>query len=683
MFPLLRFISLTFALHLPIAGNTQDLTAGELIKFSLEQLMDMHIEVTSTTKYSEIFFESPSAISVITSEDIQRSGVTNIADALRIAPGIQVSKVSSHEWAVGIRGLNGRFSRYLLVLIDGRSVYDPLFSGVNWDELNIPLSNIKQIEVIRGPGGTLWGTNAVNGVINIITKDANSEQGWSLIAATGDMNKTQVNINRNYSLHKNNHLRVGASYHQRDGFDAQARELTEGDNHNERLDLKWLYTNNKNTLKIDASINNSEAEPILFRSDPTSLTLTNAQGYLFSPDNKKGYSTQLRWEHEYTNNIRLQTRFSHEAIEREVAIAQWDTTNTDLDIEIKVKTERHQLTAGLNSRFSISDLESLNSSILDLSPSKQSINIWSGFFHHSFFLNPYWKLVYGLRYEYNSDTNENLRGTLKTIVQLNEQQRLWFSVSKSESSPSRITTDRGSYNFATISAIPSLGIPPILLRAQSSNKPLKNTTSVATEIGYRYSFDKTLNMDIAYFHYDLKNLQSGILSSQLIKIAPVSNLPYIELTIELADQDKFIAQGIEYTAKWNFTPNWHLLFSSSYLNYVRKSAPLNNAGIRSKNSALPTDVPTTTHSLRLLADLSDKVSVNFWLRYVDELKDVGIDEYTVIDIMTRYRFSKDLSVDAVIQNLGEGSHAEVEREAYSAGIFEVPTSFYFRLNWSF
>lgn len=156
-------------------SKTLDEEMTELSKLDFEELMN--IEITSVSKKAQKVSEAAAAIFVITNEDIQRSGVTSIPEALRMVPGLEVARIDASTWAITCRGFNGRFANKLLVLMDGRSVYTPLFSGVFWDVQDTLLEDLDRIEVIRGPGATLWGANAVNGVINIITKQAKDTQG--------------------------------------------------------------------------------------------------------------------------------------------------------------------------------------------------------------------------------------------------------------------------------------------------------------------------------------------------------------------------------------------------------------------------------------------------------------------------------------------------------------------------
>jgi iron complex outermembrane recepter protein len=159
----------------PAACFAQNPLPNDLTKASLEELLN--VQVTSVSKKDQALFKTGAAIFVITQDDIRRSGAFNIPDLLRMVPGVDVARIDANTWAISIRGFNTRYSDKVLVLIDGRSVYTPSFSGVYWDQLDVPLENIERIEVIRGPGGTVWGANAMNGVINIITKSSKSTQG--------------------------------------------------------------------------------------------------------------------------------------------------------------------------------------------------------------------------------------------------------------------------------------------------------------------------------------------------------------------------------------------------------------------------------------------------------------------------------------------------------------------------
>lgn len=200
-----------------LSAQTPDKTPAttDLADATIEELMQ--IEVTSVAKKEQKLNQVPAAVYVITQEDIRRSGLTSVPEILRLAPGVEVARISSNQWAITARGFNGRFANKLLVLVDGRSVYTTMFSGVYWDTLDVPLDDIDRIEVIRGPGATMWGANAVNGVVNIITKSAKQTQGGLVTAGGGNEPLAQGSVRYGDSLGPDAFYRIFGTYNNYDG----------------------------------------------------------------------------------------------------------------------------------------------------------------------------------------------------------------------------------------------------------------------------------------------------------------------------------------------------------------------------------------------------------------------------------------------------------------------------------
>nr|MCH9639879.1 TonB-dependent receptor plug domain-containing protein [Betaproteobacteria bacterium] len=199
-----------------IYGNADQASTDKLIGLSLEELMD--VEVTSVSRRSQKVSEVAAAVFVITQDDIRRSGATSIPEALRMAPGVQVARIGTDKWSVSIRGFNGRFANKLQVLIDGRSVYNPLFAGVLWEQLDTLMEDIERIEVIRGPSAAVWGANAVNGVINVITKKAAETQGLFLTAGGGSFEHGFFGARYGGKINDNTPYRVYAKGFTRDNL---------------------------------------------------------------------------------------------------------------------------------------------------------------------------------------------------------------------------------------------------------------------------------------------------------------------------------------------------------------------------------------------------------------------------------------------------------------------------------
>jgi iron complex outermembrane recepter protein len=201
---------------------------GDLTEMSLEALMSMEV-TTTVARREQRLTDTSAAVFVITGEDIRRSGATSIPEALRMVPGIQVARIDANKWAVSARGFNGFIANKLLVLMDGRSVYSPLYSGVYWDVQDTILEDVARIEVIRGPGASLWGANAVNGVINIVTRQAAETQGGLLTAGAGTEEKLFGSLRYGGALGEQAHYRIYGKYVERDSGRGVGGEPTNDD----------------------------------------------------------------------------------------------------------------------------------------------------------------------------------------------------------------------------------------------------------------------------------------------------------------------------------------------------------------------------------------------------------------------------------------------------------------------
>ena len=226
----LVFVILCCLANLAIAENKvitgKKSIENQFLDLSIEELMK--VEVTSASRRTQKLSEVPSAIFVITQDDIRRSGATSIPEALRMAPGVEVARIGTDKWAISIRGFNGRFADKLQVLMDGRSVYNPLFAGVQWEQQDTLMEDIERIEVIRGPNAAVWGANAVNGIINIITKKAADTQGTLLSAGGGSFEQGFLGARHGGKINDDTFYRFYAK-----GFTRDQMKTTSGDNAND------------------------------------------------------------------------------------------------------------------------------------------------------------------------------------------------------------------------------------------------------------------------------------------------------------------------------------------------------------------------------------------------------------------------------------------------------------------
>jgi len=387
-----------FSVHATSLNNE---LPDDLTDMSLEALMN--IEVTSVSKKPQKQSEAAAAIFVITNDDLRRWGVTNVPEA--------VARIDANKWAITSRGFNSRFANKLLVLIDGRSVYTPLFAGVYWDSQDVVLEDVERIEVIRGPGGTLWGANAVNGVINIITKNAADTQGNMVSVTAGNEVKGIGSVRHGGKFRNGADYRIYAKYNSYDeGYNAAgAHDDWRSGQIGFRTD--WVKTDRDDiTLQGDyyrgkagqlVNIPTGPAGPPPTTIVPTvSDTDTNGGNLLFRWSHKLENTLLFRWSHklENTSNFALQLYYDHVGLDGEVLFEDRDTFDADFQHHFKWQ-EKHDIVWGLHYRHTSDDTD--NNATFSLDPSSRRVNLYSTFFQDEFSLRDNLRLTAGIKLEHN------------------------------------------------------------------------------------------------------------------------------------------------------------------------------------------------------------------------------------------------------------------------------------------
>ena len=366
-------IFITFLVLLATPGLAQDVS--DLKSMSLEDLMN--INVTSVSKRPQKLIDAASAIYVITQEDIRRSGATNIPDALRRVPGIQVAHINANTWAITSRGLNGQFANKLLVLIDGRTVYTPLFSGVFWDVQDTLLEDIDRIEVIRGPGASLWGDNAVNGVINIITKHAEDTQGGLLSTGYGNEQQGFGNLRYGSKIGNDAYFRVYSKYFNRDNAVDASGKKTDDSWYAQRggFRIDW-DVNKQDSLIVQGDIYNSK-----FGESVETVSLTSPFSNTINDDSDfAGWNVLTRWKHTFSDSSNLELQLYYDRTERESITLREDRDTYDLDFQHRFKFgERQDIMWGLGYRLTHDNIR--NSFDFSFNPDNRDMSLYSGFVH--------------------------------------------------------------------------------------------------------------------------------------------------------------------------------------------------------------------------------------------------------------------------------------------------------------
>jgi iron complex outermembrane receptor protein len=623
--PYIRFIIEAFivsAFFLPIThASSQGLPISELKKMSVEELLN--IEVTSVSRRPEKLSKTASAIQVITKEDMERFGATRLPEALRLATNLEVAQVSAGQWSISARGFNSSTGNKLLVLIDGRTVYSPLFAGVFWDIQDVMLSDIEQIEVISGPGGTLWGANAVNGVINIITKDAKSSKGLLLKLLSGNESKFLGGIRYGGSLSRKLNFKVYGKYTDRD--DAVFPDGTDAhDNWNigqSGFRLDWS-DDTKNVVTLQGDLYLSKIKT--FKED--SLTRT------------KGGNLLARWSHNFSETSDFKVQFYYDRVHRETTRSFDDILNTyDIDCQYRfVVGKRHNVVAGLGYRM-IDD--NFSPGTISFSPRKRSLDIYSSFIQDEITLKKErLYLIVGSKAQHNDYTGYEFQPSARlawTIPAM--QQTLWSAVSRAVRTPSRVDRD-----FVTA---------PFLLGGPT----FKSEVLWAYELGYRLQPHEKISVSVATYFNNYDKIRSV---EQVNSPAP--------FPIEIANGQYGHAYGAELTTDYQVMPWWRMRLGYTYLNLTISSRP--SSTDTSKGASEAND-PQNMFSLRSTFDLPAKLKLCPAFRYVSKIAlPMDVPGYGELDVELLWRPNSMFDISFVGQNLLHNSHTEFGNKPTAANL---------------
>jgi iron complex outermembrane receptor protein len=617
---------------------------GSLKQLSLEQLGD--VEVTTVSKQPQQLQRTPAAIFVITQEDIRRSGATNIPEALRMAPGVEVARIDADHWSVAIRGFAGQFSKSLLVLIDGRSVYTPLFDGVYWDVQNVMLEDIERIEVIRGPGGTIWGANAVNGVINIITKSSKETQG--ALAALGGGNVDQGTgavryggsdgKDFSYRIYGTGSLR-GPEFHADgdpfDGFRMGQMGF--------RTDWK---ADDKNTLTVQGDIYGAlsgESLQLATYSPPAEIVAEDKA-------NASGGNLLARWQHTTGegSDIQIQTYFDR-TNRQDLELGETrDTLDIDFVQHLRVHREQ-ELTWGLGARVSPSNYIQIAPGVNFL-PNKQTESIYSGFVQYELpIVRDKLMLTAGTKLEHNSFSGFDYQPSVRLLWAPTERHSFWTAVTRAVRTPSRIDDDVLFDIF--VENTPTVPVYFEIL----GNPHQKAEQLIGYEAGYRTQVNRNLYLDFTGFYNSYRDLQNyGPLA-----LSEASTPPPLRLLIVVpyANGIQGSTMGGEVAPNWKVTHWWQVRGSYSFLHMGLEDKPgyTDTGGLLASYEG---SSPKHVLGFQSLINLPKHFEFDQTFRYSSELSAQGVKGYSTADVRLGWRAGEGLDFSVVGQNLLQPYHYE-------------------------
>jgi iron complex outermembrane recepter protein len=573
--PLRWLLPLLLLFSNPIARpQTSQKALGEL---SLEDLMN--IEVTSVSKKEQRVSQTGAAIFVITAEDIRRSGAVNLPDLLRIVPGVQVAQLDANIWVITIRGFSDRFADKVLVLIDGRTVYTPTSSGVYWDQRDVPLEDIERIEVIRGPRGTVWGANAVNGVISITTRKASAAQG-GLVSLTAGSQETTQGLLQYAGKMGNGGYRVFEKY-------SGTSSLRLPDNAPGADGWHLLHTGFRSDLSVTAKDTLTVQGDFVGTSEGEVLNVVLAnqlpqQPTFVSKTKVSAGNLLARWNHTASNDSAMSLQAYYDGYDRHEEGGYEGRRTFDLDFQDHLKAGgRHDVVWGLGYRTTSDNITPKYSK--SFVPSQRVDNLFSAFLPDEVILTDSLHLIAGSRLEHNGYTGLEFEPSAQLVWNVAKGQALWVSAARAIRQPARADTAI-RIDLATVPlSNNNFGVVEIF-----ANPNRKSEELIGYQVGYRMDISKGFSLDLATFWNRYHHLQTDEPGATFFTASPPP--PHFVLPQTSSDLAHARTYGAEIFANWNVIRRWRISPGYAFLQMrVRPDASSQDDAV----AAEPGDAPKT------------------------------------------------------------------------------------------
>jgi len=660
------------ALALAPPGSAQ--IESDLAEMSLEQLLQL--EVTSVSRREQQLSRAPAAIYVITHEEIRRSGLRSLPELLRLVPGVHVGRIDAYTWAISARGFNGRISNKMLVLIDGRTVYTPLFSGVYWEMHDLVLEDIERIEVIRGPGATMWGANAVNGVVNVITKSARDTQGGLVEAGGGNVDRVFGSVRYGGKLGGGLFYRFYTKISE-NGAMRTSEGKPAGDDwrsSHSGLRIDWDLTDRDVlTIMLDAGVGD-------FHRIANSPTLT-PPAMLEERHNfrNNSSSTLLRWTRHHSGGSvsTLQAYFDRYDRRDPLVSERRGTLDIEYQMQMPVRS-RHLWSWGAGLRTTGDNVPQLP--YLSISPARTRLNLMSTFVQDDISLaDGQVVLTFGSKFERHELTGLEVQPTARLFWEPAPNHSFWASVSRATHTPSRGEHDSTSW-VETIPGSPeTISLPAMILFVGNPGYGSQHLTAI--EAGWRYQPHRRLSTDVAVFfsrYGHLRFLEPG--APELFR----GETPHLVVPMSPVNGPGARTWGAEIL--WVFDVNriWTLTGNYSWMHSPEFQMPP-----ALKLAEVP-DAANHLASLRSQLDLPGRTELDTMAYFVDGLRGSldglfprdGVPSAVRVDARLSRSLTEQYELSVVAQDLLNGHRTEFTPEGV-AHRAEVRRSVYAQFRWHF
>jgi iron complex outermembrane receptor protein len=664
-------VCVLLALVLPGPGRAAE-PEDDLLSLSWEELNAR--EISTLTRKRTSLVKSPAAAFVITEEDIRRSGARTVPDILRMVPGLQVAQLNGWDEVVTARGMNGFYANKLLVMMDGRSLYNPFISGVWWGDQNLFLEDIERIEVLRGPGGSLWGANAFNGVINIVTKRSSDTQGGLAIAGAGTLERGFGNARYGIRIGEETYLRVFANGLVRDGLPREGG----GDGHDGqsaehggfRLDSR-PSGQDRVTFQGDAFHNEDGwftrstqfTPPYTVLSDHTAVnTAANLLG---------------RWTHGLETGGEWTLGSYIDYSNRSWPAVGEEHLTFDLDFQHRLAPmagfEAHEVMWGAGYRHIADDFA--NTLLFSVNPNRFQQDNFSVFFQDEITLIPQeLVLTLGSKFEHYTLAGFQAEPNIRLSWTPDKEHNVWMAISRAVALPNRY---QRYLTLTTPVAALENGVP--LFGQIVGDRHLDVETVIAYELGWRYAPTSWLQFDTALFYNHYEDMVEGVTVPTPGAVVPGTGFPLVGVTHfgNVADIDTY---GLELAVDYTMTKAWRWRLAYTAMGMDEDSGRLSQIPDLLRYQGTQ---PRNTLSLRSQLDVRDDVEFDLWLRFADELAPgafpagkTPIPAYLTFDARLAWQVTPKLELSVVGRNLAQPEHPEYANTFYMPYPSEVERSVY-------
>lgn len=676
--PALAGLVLLFTAAWQAQGN--GLGDRNLADASLEELMN--IEVRSVGRKSQKLTSVASAVYLITREDLRRSGAASVPEALRMVPGLQVARIDASKWAISARGFNRRFANKMLVLVDGRTIYNNMYSGVYWDQNDVPLENIERIEVIRGPGATMWGANAVNGVINIITRSSSDTQGAMVSTGAGTEDRGSAFVQYGGAVNDRLHYRVFGKANNWNHLSSPGGVGSSGDDWRQRRGggrMDWLVSQRDN-LTIHGDGYTGSASQSSFANFPRQTSgPTLREQVAFD-----GSYLLTRWErsHSEDSTTALQVYANQENRREPLGDARLQTL--DLDLEHRYhRSARHDVVFGGGFRRLKDRIRSVTR-VFD--PESRTDHLASGFLQDDVCVLPERLiLTVGTKLLHNSYSGFEVQPSVRVLYAASPEEQFWSAVSRAVRTPSRRDQDlRIRFD------LPPQATPLPVVGQFGGDPDFGSEKVIAYEAGYRNLFHRRVAVDLASFFNRYSSLESVGAGQLFLEPGPV---PHMVLPIRVGNKNHGHTYGVDLTSTWSLNSRWRVYGNYSWLrvnisNTGNETPFLSQGGISSSPVAiLFSEVtgsgrdPQHTVQVRTSIDVTPGFGVDAAVYRVSKLQGVNIPGYARADVHVNWRLRGGLMLSAGFRNMLDPSHREMLSEGSISGS-EMRRGPYVKLTWT-